>query len=142
MTSYQVIVDHNQMVEQLILAGKYDWASSQITSRNFPSKQGGKAQIDIFLVFFLLAIESKKAIWEMVEQDLRPAILKELLALGAAYPDLQLESPIVALGSTWRYQDGGLYVPYLGRRGPYRDLHLPRLEGDWPPGWRFAAVRQ
>ncbi len=139
--SYQVAVD-NETVEQLVRAGKYDWSNDDITSSHFPSERWAKALVDIFLVNFDHNISSEDAIAKMAEQGLRPATLKELLALGSAHPDLQRENPIVALGSTWRSPGGYVSVPYLYGFGSTRSLVLSWFGGDWVPRWRFAAVRK
>ena len=141
-SSYSVLVDYGQTVEQLIRNGRYDWVNSDINGRNFPSSERGRAQIDIFLLNFDHDISSEDAIREMAKQGLRPATLKELLALGTAFPDLQRENPIVALGSTCRRPDGGLDVPYLTGRASLRFLSLVWFGRDWFPGRRFAAVRK
>mgnify|MGYP001599690501 FL=1 len=140
--SFFVTVDYGQTVEQLIRNGRYDWVNSDINGRNFPSSERGRAQIDIFLLNFDHDISSEDAIREMAKQGLRPATLKELLALGTAFPDLQRENPIVALGSTWRSPVGALRVPCLDGSGSYRHLRLFWFEGDWDPSRRFAAVRK
>ena len=140
--SYAVHVDYGQTVEQFIRDGRYDWVNSDITSRNFPSSERGNAQIGVFLLNFDHNISSEDAIREMGAQGLRPATLKELLGLGATYPNLQRENPIVALGSTWRYPDGRVGVPDLFRVGSSRNLHLIWFEGGWDPDWRFAAARK
>ncbi|MFZ2201786.1 MAG: hypothetical protein WAV56_00125 [Microgenomates group bacterium] len=140
--SYSVLVDYGQTVERLIRDGSYDWVNDDITSRNFPSSERGNAQIDIFLLNFDRNISSEDAIREMDTQGLRPATLKELLALGATHTNLQRENPIVALGSEWRNPDGDRGVPDLIRGGSVRGLSLGWFVGDWFPGWRFAAVRK
>ena len=141
--TYDVTVNYDLTVEQLIQAGKYDWVNDDITYSHFPStEEGGKAQVVIFLVNFNHAISSEDAIGKMYVQGLRPATLKELLALGAAYPNLQRGHPIVALGSTWRFPGGKLRVPYLSGVGSPRGLGLIWSTDGWLPDWYFAAVRK
>lgn len=140
--SYSITVDYSQTVEQLVRIGRYDWADDGINSPNFPSREKGQAQIDISLLNFDHSISSEDVIKAMGAQGLRPATLKELLALGTAFPDLQRQNPIVALGSTRRYPYGYVYVPYLGRNDGYRRLDLRWFGGGWLPNWRFAAVRK
>lgn len=137
--SYSVTVDYDQTVEQLVRSRPYYSANGDITSYNFPLWEKGQSQLDIFLLNFNHRISSENAIKAMDVQGLRPATIKELLSLGAQYPDLQKENWIVALGSTWRSPQGGLYVPFLSRCHTNPDLHL---SDDWHPEWRFAAVRK
>ena len=139
--SYTVTVNHDQTVKQLIKAGKYDWINDDITDINFPSDEEGKAQLEIFLLSFNRHISSEDAIEKIDKQGLRPATLKELLGLGSQHPDLQRKNPIVALGSTWRFPRGYLYVLVLYRNGSRRRLDLTWFEGGWSSRWRFAVVR-
>lgn len=136
--SYSVTVNYGQTIEQLVEAGQYDWVNGVINSRNFLSREKGEVQIDIHLLNFDRT-SSEDIISAMDRQGFRPASLEELLALGAAYPDLQRENPIVALGSTYPIDQG---VPCLSRNDGYRRLSLIWFEGDWGPSWRFAAVRK
>lgn len=140
--SYSVAVDYSQTVEELIRSGRYDWVNSDITPRNFPSREKGQAQLDIFLLNFDRNISSEDAIKAMDAQSLRPAILEELLTLGIAFPDLQRQNSIVALGSTWRLPGGSESVPYLYGSGSLRGLSLAWFGGVWAPHWRFAAARK
>jgi len=67
--------------------------------------------------------------------------LPELLALGAAYPEKQRKSRIVALGSTWSRPVGDRFVPYLDGSPVERGIGL--YWSTWA-GWldEFAAVRK
>lgn len=138
--SYAVTVNYGQAVEQLVRSGQYGWTNDAINGRNFPSREKGQAQIDILLVTFDRNISSEDAIKAMDAQGLRPATLKELLALGVAFPELQRENPIVALGSTWRHPRGRVSVPYLYGDVGGRGLDLFWFDGPWLPTCRFAAV--
>lgn len=140
--SYPVNVDYSASVEQLIKVGKYDWFNDDIKGGNFPSSEKGTAQVLVYLVNFDRDISSEDAVKELDRQGLRPATLKELLALGATYPDLQRKDLIVALGSTWRGSVGYVRVPCLRGFGSFRDLSLGWWFGGWYSFWRFAAVRK
>lgn len=143
---YHITVNYNQTVQQLIRAGKYS-SSEGITDANFPSDEEGTARLEIFLLSFDSdnRVSSEGAIKAMKKQGLRPATLKELLALGAAYPypDLQRVNSIIAFGSTWRGHSGSLGVPFLGRSASHLLIRLCWFKGgDWRPSVRFAAVRK
>lgn len=140
--NYTVTVNYDQTVEQLIKTGKYDWFNYDLTSLHFPSNEKGVAEVLVYLVNFNRGISSEDAGKELDRQGLRPATLKELLALGVAQPDLQRNNPIVALGFEWRDSVGFVYVPYLGGYGSYRRLDLDWWGGDWVSDWLFAAVRK
>lgn len=140
--AYKVSVNYDQTVEQFIKAGKYDWFNDDVTSLHFPSNEKDVAGVLVYLVNFNRDISSEDAVRELDRQGLRPATLKELLALGVAQPDLQRNNPIVALGSTWCSSAGNLVVPFLGSSEGGRFLSLIRLGGGWSSSWQFAAVRK
>jgi hypothetical protein len=140
--SYTVMVSYDQNVEQMIKAGKYDWFNDDVTSRHFPSNEKGVAEVLVYLVNFNRDISSEDAVKELDRHGLRPATLKELLALGVAQPDLQRNDPIVALGSSLRDSDGRVRVPCLSGGGSSRRLRLGWWLGVWRSYWRFAAVRK
>lgn len=136
----KVMVDYSRSIADGISAGIYDRVSKDITEKNFPTTQSGKAETEIRLVYFGKFMSTDTVLAEMEKQNLRPATIQELLAIGENYPELQRESPIVALGSVWVRPYGGRYVPYLGGSGGGRRLDLDWDEGDWHGRCRFAAV--
>ena len=110
------------------------------TSEHFPSNDKGKQSIDIILVGFDRPLESEQVTSELRDQGLRPATLKELLALGVSHPRLQREMNIAALGSIWRFGHDDMVACLMGGEDA-RDLRLLTSKGDWRPFWRFAAVK-
>jgi hypothetical protein len=140
--NYTISLNYDQTVEQMIKAGKYDWFNDDVTSQHFSSNEKGQAEILVYLISFNRYISSEDAIKELDRQGLRPATLKELLALGVAQPDLQRSNPIVALGSMWPDSSGDVGVPYLSGDESNRSLSLRWWSGDWNSSWQFAAVRK
>lgn len=141
--SYMVPVNYDQAVENLVKNGKYDDVHRDITSKHFPSNEKGQVEVPIYLVNFNHEISSEGALRELDRQDLRPATLKELLALGSQNLNLQGKNWIAALGSTWRLLEGDIGVPYLYIPEAHRKLYLFTFdwsEHNWVMGWRFAAV--
>ena len=137
-----ISANYGMSVEDAVALGRYDWANSDITSKNFPTKRTGKTELTIDLVHFSRAIPTENALRELDRMDMRSAELHELLAFGEKYPDVQREFPIVALGSVWQYRDGGRYVPYLYGNGSRRSLRLHWIVNGWNDVYRFAAVRK
>jgi hypothetical protein len=76
------------------------------------------------------------------EEGLRPATISELLAVGIQHSKLQLQFPIIALGSVWQSSNGIRRVGYLSSDGGKRELGLNWLGNDWNDTCRFAAVRK
>ncbi|MCG2695058.1 hypothetical protein L6261_03190, partial [Candidatus Parcubacteria bacterium] len=84
---------------------------------------------------------SEQVIAEMDKVGYRPATIWELLALGIAQPNLQMEFPIIALGSLCvlggERRVAGLYRDAVGR-----SLYLGWFGRDWRDDCRFAGVRK
>ncbi|MBW2579011.1 MAG: hypothetical protein JRE38_13255 [Deltaproteobacteria bacterium] len=139
---HPVIVDYGQTLEQMVGAGKYDWANSDITQEHFSVSGNGKAERPLELVHFNREMTTDQALEELDKQDFRPATIEELLAFGATYLEIQREFPIVELGSVWRDQRGMRRAAYLHREGPRRSLHLYWIESNWYGSYRFLAVRK
>jgi hypothetical protein len=145
---YKVLVHYDKSVKELVKDGKYDDINSNITGKNFPFDEScgdkecsTKESLDIYLLNFKRDISSEKILKIIEKRGYRVCNLKELLSLGAQYPDLQRKDYIVALGSQWQGPFGSPYVPYLGGHDSYRHLSLTWLEGDWSSGWQFACLK-
>lgn len=140
--TYRVTVNYDQSIEKAIKAGKYDWVNNDITSKSFPTKRSGEAEVDIELIHFNRDMNTDEVLAELDKRGLRPAELHELLKLGEKYPDLQREFPLVALGSIWQSSGGGRFCPCLGGGGSVRYLYLNWIANRWDGGCRFAALRK
>jgi len=140
--TYLLSVDYGRSVEDGVKAGHYDWVDSDITSRNFPTKRKGTAEVAVELIHFNWYFWTDRVLRELDEMGYRPAELHELLAFGEKYPEIQRGFPIFALGSIWQDRGGNRRVPYLGRSGWERELGLARLERCWSMVCRFAAVKK
>ncbi len=138
----RVTVDYGASLGDMIQAGGYDWANPEIAVRHFPILGSGVSEVDVVPVHLDRPVSTERALAELDGRGLRPALLEELLAFGARYPDKQREFPIVALGSIWRSPGGHRGVVYLYGQHGRRELVLRWIEGDWGEHWRFAAVRK
>jgi hypothetical protein len=139
---FRVVVDYDRSIEDGVKAGDYDWSNSDITSSRFPSTRKGTLEIDIHLIHFNKDMSNDQVLFDLDELNFRPAEPQELLSLGAAYPDLQREFPIPALGSVWRYRLGDCVVPCLVGSDSDRGLDLVFIDDDWSELCHFAAVRK
>lgn len=140
--AYNIVVDYNRSLADMIKAGKYDRVDSGINTEHFPLKGKGKHELTAILFLFDRYIESDDAIVEMDKQGYRPATIEELLALGEKYPKLPKEFPIIALGSVWRNPDGDRSVPYLYWLILERNLNLGWFDDRWNASCRFLALRK
>lgn len=139
---FKVMVHYTKSLKEMIEAGQYDRVNGDITSDHFPVKGTGQKEVEITLFHFNRSISSDDAIAEMKKTGYRPALIEELLALGAEQKELQKQFPIVAFGSVWPNPRGFRHVPSLLWLDAERDLDLDWFEGDWLEDWRFAAVRK
>jgi hypothetical protein len=137
---YPLRVDYGRSVEEGVKAGRYDLVNPHITSHNFPTKRKGVVEIRVELVHFDIYISTDEVLHEFNWMGYRPADLRELLAFGENYPEVQRKFPVVALGSVWRRWDGHR-VPYLLGCGSLRYLGLG-TDYSWFRLYRFAAVRK
>ncbi|MGD0977252.1 MAG: hypothetical protein ABR875_03095 [Minisyncoccia bacterium] len=140
---FSILLDYSLPLSDMITAGKYDWVNSDITAKHFPlDKSGGKVELDAQLIHYGKSMSSEQVISDLDSKGLRPALLPELLAFGAKYPDKQRDFPIIALGSKWRDPHGSLRVPDLDGGGSGRDLDLRWFDDEWGGYCRFLAVRK
>ncbi len=139
---YTLTINYSRSVEDGVKAGKYDWSNSDITSSHFSSDEVGTKEVSIELIHFGRNMETNEVLSELDKMELRPATLKELLAFGEKYPNLQRKFPIIALGSVWQYPDGNRRCAHLGGRDSERNLNLRWLVRRWNDHCRFAAVRK
>ncbi|MDO8407686.1 MAG: hypothetical protein Q7S95_00405 [bacterium] len=143
-----ITVDGTKTLGQMVDAGHYDSINRSINATNFPIENKGKRDKVMVLVSFNRDVSSENAVDEMKARNLRPAVLDECLAYGAAiakvYQDYGLGAPtgwIACLGQS-TVVDGGRFVPEL-----WRDvfsngmLRLDLWFGVWPSGSHFLAVR-
>ncbi|PIT95094.1 hypothetical protein COT98_01065 [Candidatus Falkowbacteria bacterium CG10_big_fil_rev_8_21_14_0_10_39_9] len=138
-------VDYNKTPEQAVADGNYDYKNSGINGKKFPISPemiGKKVDIAGKLFHFHREISSEDAISEMDKKGYRPATLMELLALGAAHPELQREFLVIALGSIWHLSSVIRCVPCLRVGGSGRELNLRCFGVAWVALDRFFGVRK
>ena len=153
-SAHDAIVDFSQNLGQMIVDGNYDGGvSSDITENHFPLNGAGKRKVRVELLHFnqyfsngdqIIAKLKEVNAWlaqQGANYRYRFARIEELLALGAAYPDLQWQFPITALGSIW-HRAGCRYFACLNRSVAGRYLYLFCLEYNFGDDWRFAVVRE
>jgi hypothetical protein len=143
-TAYPVMIDYRRSLDEMVKAGRYDYANPNVTAKHFPVQGNGKVLAELVLFHFNRDIGSDHAIIELDKHGVVPAKIEYLLAFGAKYPELQKQFPIICLGSVWTFLFGFRRVPCLGI-GVYfrrRRLSLFCWSGGWPRSCRFAAVRK
>jgi hypothetical protein len=140
--TYPVVIDYGKSVEDMVVYGNYNWSNPNITSKSFPLSGTGNVSVSLELVHLNKSASTQEVLAYLEANGLRAATIEELLAFGLAYPEIQREFPVVALGSSWVDSDGRRDVPYLGRGGSDRELRLYWSGSDWLGVCRFLAVRK
>jgi len=151
-------VDYSKSLMQAIMAGKYNKRDKDIIANHFPVpvKMAGKKTVVSVKVFsFDFGLNRSGLLREMIKNNYHPdaekivkrlrrhnchpADIRELLALGAAFPHLQRRYLIIALGSSWR-NNGEDFFPYLGIDNYERHLCLSDFPVGWLPNFHFLGV--
>jgi hypothetical protein len=140
-----VSVDYAKKLPDMIAAGRFDWANSDITPKRFPIKGTGVVEWETKVFHFNRYISSDDAVTAIKADDKQnpwePAPIEALLAYAAKHPDEQRQYPIIGLGSVAEVY-GYRFVPGLHRSGAGRVLNFGWWDGDWRDGCRFLAVRK
>ena len=127
---FEITVDHTETLEQMILAGRYDWVNRDITTERFPLKGDGLVTRVAYLIHFDRKLSSDDVVDEIRRRGKRPASIQELLAFGARYPNIQRRFLVVALDPSAEVGDQSR-VACLYRVGPRRYLGLVRWDVVW-----------
>lgn len=141
--TYLVPVNYDLTVAKAIRQCRFNgYVNPDITDEHFKSVRHGKATVEMRLEHPNRMFTSEQGIEYLDAKGLRPADLWELLAFAKKYPNLQLEFPILGLGSIWTDPDGHRDAPCLNRYGGQRVLFLnwvgPMLP--WGVACRVLAV--
>lgn len=144
----RITVDYGMTLEQMVEVGHYDWANPEIdwanpdiTASCFPITGEGKKELVAEVIHFNRDISSEDAVTELGGMALRPGTIEELLAFGAAFPEMQRKFPIVELGSSCEI-GGKRSVAYLDRYDSERSLSLDWWDDGWDRDYRFLAFRK
>lgn len=101
---YRIVVQYDQTIESAVRSGGYGWAHSEITSEYFPKTESGRQQLDLVIIPIARHEDVQSLVSGLRGRGYRPASLRELLAFGEQYPDVQKESALIGFGTAW---DGG-----------------------------------
>ncbi len=136
-----VTIDCSKTLAELIAAGHYDWKNPAINAKNFSMDRECASTVHLEVVRFSrwwIAHTTRNIEDQLDDMGYRSATLPELLAVGAKFPELQRQFPIVALGSSIPL------FPYLDESGEGRGLalHSEPSTGCWDEITRFLVVRK
>jgi hypothetical protein len=137
---FRLTVD-DESLEQMIVAGYYDWHNDDITVKRFPISGDSVGEYEARYFHFDRKISSENAVAGIKEAGWEPAKIEHLLSHGKTFPEEQRKFPIVGLGSVAKV-DGRRVVPSLSRDDSKRDLGLDWFDFVWHASYRCLAVRK
>lgn len=137
--TYRVIVKPS--FEEMLRFANQAWVDSDFTEEHFPFAPCDFGEFNPELVHLGRVVSTQEVITYMRGQHLIPVNHAVLLGIAGTYPHLQLQFPLVALGSSWLVPGGDRSVPYLCRDGDSRRLRLRYGGNDWSVTCRFPALR-
>jgi hypothetical protein len=135
--TFRVVVDHSKSLEELIEEGGYARVHPFINPKNFGLGRSNRVEeVELELIKFERALHYTQARYELIWILKRErASFRELLSLGAQYPYLDREGPIVALTPSWHHPAKTLLLPFIGKKG----LGLWFATEPFPAGTRFLV---
>lgn len=140
---YRVAIDYSRPIEELVIAGNYDCSNKSINSENFAVprqfRRLGRVEVNLHLVLCKKQISYEEALLMLKSLGLRPGILPEQLAIGAAFPQKQIECPIFQIGSLWSDRKGRRCT-YLRRANKERMLAVAWTRYGFQPYYRIVGV--
>lgn len=139
--AHRATIDYGRPFAEMVAAGAYDHVNEYTTEANFPVIGHGVATIALELVCLEVDASTEKVVRELESSGSRLGRIAELLALGAAQPELQRSFPIVALGSVASYPSDYRRIPFLWGSPRVRHLDLRWDEHSWGGNIRFLTVR-
>ena len=139
---YRVTAGDGRSTEELVAAGNYGYAHSCITSENFPVGRFGEKRVrEIALLGFDQPTTAAEATSAAAQRGLERPTYEDALHFGIAYPDVQIEGPVLFLHDPWFGFFGRRDVLCLWSNAGRRELDLEGFDETWPPPYRFAFVR-
>jgi len=145
---FEIIIDYERSLGEMIRAGNYNWVSDGILEQEgvFEGKRG-EQETEAFLFSFSKRIAIPEIKEKMEKKGFQPARIEHLLAFGATYPEFQKKFPIICLGSTFRETNIGPSLPRVPALVFEQGKRCLCLKPSWHlVGWeencRFLAVRR
>lgn len=132
---FDLTIDYDSNLKDLVTKGKYGYVDSDINSKNFPQPKDRKGKVNRKAILVCLRDDASTHEVEAVlaQLNLVSGNLQELLSFGATYPDEQRKYLIAAFGSSWCGSGGYACVPGLwhGFVGDGRGLYLGGRDRRW-----------
>ena len=136
----------NRTTEQVVAAGKYQYANAWINSTNFPwRRRQGKRTIELVDMAqhgFKSTYSLQDALTVLQKLGLDRPVYEDGLLVGAEYPQKQVERAIMFPHEPVLDADGNALVVYLWCNSGDRKLDLVWASRSWDVGALVAGVSQ
>ena len=140
--NFRIVTRGNRTTEEVVVAGKYDWANSNINSQNFPMRPQRSDGATIELLEFDFDPTTEQVFAEARRRGLEDPVYEEGLFFGEQYPEKQRKRPVVFLHEPWQDPSGIRFVVVLYARTGKRKLNLRYYDLRWIRLCRFAFRRK
>ena len=132
-----VLPEQSRTLGDRIADGAYDWFNNDITEKRFPLTLSAGPR-ELATVWFKRNVKIEYVEQWAAANGYEVALIDDLLAVGShsEYKELQLQFPIIALGSS-SVVGGHVLVPYLCWDGSRRLLFLNYRGIEWRDDCRF-----
>jgi DinB family protein len=138
---YRIVAADGRSTEELVAAGRYEYAHSCVSSENFPARHFGAGRVrEIVLLEFDRDLTLDEVMSEAARLGLERPMYEDALYFGVAYPDVQRERPVVFLHDPWVGFFGRRDVLCLWSNAGRRELGLEGFDDRWSQNFRFAFV--
>ena len=144
-TIHRVTVDSSMSFGDMIAAGRYTYVDEAVTEEHFSLPEtSGPREVDLCRVRLRSSRQTLQVRGLLTELDFRQTSLREFCALGACHPELQMEFPIVSLGSSYRRPNGDVVYPELSVLAGQRSLDGNQFgdKNGWARNTCFLAVKK
>ena len=137
----ELVVDRKRTLEEVIAAGRYNYANPDINSSSCPSMRAETIG-DATIFHFDEELTTDEILDLLDKMGYRAADVFELCAFGEKYPDEQRKYPILALGQDVQDSRGSVCVACLRGWFGSRRLFLSLRDGRWLRVCRVLAFRK
>ena len=154
--TYPVTLAESATVEKLIAAGAYDQVNPDVSSENFkPTLTAGT--FEIVLKQYSRPMKTAQLKKRLDKDGLLPVTLPQLLAFGAAYPEVQRHYHIACLGTVWvqrslykdresnkevERQDAPNQIVFLRGSSTERSVNTCLEDNIWVENACFACIKK
>ncbi len=140
---YPLVVDFSKSFDQMVADGEYEFIANHVAPFAWTSDGESSVRRTCVLLQFKNEVASESVDLYMRRRGLRPATSRELLAFGAAYPQLEQQNPIVSLERQYvrAYSNLGVLVLDNTDAVTEREIRAGSWGGGFPSRYCFLACK-